>query len=164
MYRLIEMSEFDQHVHRFLWRDMDTFREFDHFMLNKVTFGDCPSGAIATIALRYTAEMNRESFPHVAKLIEENTYMNDMIKSVDTLSEAFTLITDTETVLREGNFHIKYWMVSSEGSHLEDINILDVNNAKVLGLQWLPSRDDYVFSHCQFFKKTQRSAALYRND
>ena len=91
--------------------------------------------AIATMALRYTAEMNIETFPQVAKLIEENTYMDDVVKSVDTLSEAFTLIADTETVLREGNFHIKHWMVSSGGPHLEDINILDVNNARVLGLQ-----------------------------
>ena len=80
---------------------MDTSREPD-FVLTKVAFGDCPSGGIATMALRYTAEMSRETFPHVAKLIEENT---SVIKSVDTLYEAFTLIADTETVLREGNFH-----------------------------------------------------------
>ena len=38
-------------------------------MLNSVTFGYRPSGAIAVMALRYTAKMSGEKFPHVGKLI-----------------------------------------------------------------------------------------------
>lgn len=160
MYHSIEMSEFDQHINRFLWRGMNTSREPDHFMLTSVTFGDRPSGTIAVMALRYTAEMNGEKFPHVAKLIEENTYMDDVIKSVHTFPEAFTLISDTETVLREGNFHIKHWTVSGDGHGLDSMSILNVNNAKVLGLQWLPSQDDFVFTVSVNFSRKSNGVGL----
>lgn len=114
---------------------MNISREPDHFMLTSATFGDRPSGAIAVMALRYTAEMNGEKFPHVAELIKENIYMDDVIKSVHTFPEALAPISDTETMLREGNFHIKHWTVSGDGHSPNNTNILNVSDAKVLGLK-----------------------------
>ena len=55
MYHSIKIDKFDQHVHRFLWRGMNSCRDPDQYVLNTVTFGDRPSGTIATMALRYTA-------------------------------------------------------------------------------------------------------------
>lgn len=160
MYHSVGMSEFDQHVHRFLWRGMDTSREPDHFMLTSVTFGDRPSGAIAVMALRYTAEMSAENFPHVAELIKENTYMDDVIKSVHTFPEAFAVISDTETVLREGNFHIKHWTISGDGHSPSNMNVLNVNNAKVLGLQWIPSQDNFVFTVSVNFSRKRKGVRI----
>lgn len=81
-------------------------------LLTSVTFGDRPSVTVAVISWRHAARMAGEKFPHVAKLIEENIYMDDTIKSVHTFLEAFTLISDTETALTEGNFYIKHWIGS----------------------------------------------------
>ena len=46
MYHSIKIDKLDQHVHRFLWRDMNSYRDPDQYLLNTVTFGDRPSGTI----------------------------------------------------------------------------------------------------------------------
>ena len=60
MYHTVKTSKLDQHTHRFLWRDMDNTREPDTYIIQRVSFGDKPSGTIATIALRKMAEMMRK--------------------------------------------------------------------------------------------------------
>ena len=64
MYYTVKTSELDQHSHRFLWRDMDSTREPDTYITQK------PSGTIATIALRKTAEMTRNEHPEAADIIQ----------------------------------------------------------------------------------------------
>ena len=55
MYNSVRISEQDQHVHRFMWRDLQISRPPDHFVLTRVTFGDRPSAIIASLALRKTS-------------------------------------------------------------------------------------------------------------
>ena len=68
MYNSVKISELDRHTHRFLWRDFDTEKRPDHYMLETVTFGDKPGGAIAMVALRKTAEMNK-NYPLATKML-----------------------------------------------------------------------------------------------
>ncbi len=101
-----------------------------------------------------------ENNSHIVKLIKENTYMDDVIKSVHTFPEAFTLISDTETVLREGNFHIKHWTVSGDGHSPNNTNILNVSDAKVLGMKQLPSQDNFVFTVSVNFSRKRKGVRL----
>lgn len=73
MYNAVEICSFDQHTHRFLWRDMDPFREPDHYVLQTVAFGDRPSGAIATTALRKTAQMFKDQYEESSNVILDNS-------------------------------------------------------------------------------------------
>ena len=45
-----------------------------------------PSGTIATIALRKTAEMMRNEYPEAADIIQNNKYMDDIIESKDNIN------------------------------------------------------------------------------
>ena len=47
-------------THRFLWKNMDPVKKPDHYVMQAVTFGARPSGAIAVTALRKTAVLFRE--------------------------------------------------------------------------------------------------------
>ena len=78
MYHTLKTSELDQHTHPFLWRDMDSTREPDTYIIQRVSFGDKPSGTIATIALKKTAEMTRNEYQEAADIIQNNTYMGDI--------------------------------------------------------------------------------------
>ena len=78
------MSERDQHVHRYLWRDLDSSREPNHYVLTAVPFGDRPSGTIAMTALHTIAKMHEKEHPKAAKAIIENTYADDLIQSTET--------------------------------------------------------------------------------
>ena len=69
MYDRILVPERDQHVHRYLWRDMETEREPDLYVKTVLTFGDKPTSAIAHIALRKTVEEAKSCYPDAAKVI-----------------------------------------------------------------------------------------------
>ena len=63
MYHSVGLEEKEQHVHRFLWRDMDTERSPDHYVLQTVTFGDRCSGILATTAMQFTGRMFQSEYP-----------------------------------------------------------------------------------------------------
>jgi hypothetical protein len=55
MYHRVLIPLEDQHVHRFLWRNMERNRPPDTYVMNVITFGDKPAPAMAQIALKKTA-------------------------------------------------------------------------------------------------------------
>ncbi|XP_071537744.1 uncharacterized protein [Panulirus ornatus] len=79
MYNSVLLSEADKMTHRFLWRDMNTTREPDHYCLQTVTFGDRPSGVIAMTALHKTAEMFKGKYPETAAMIINKLYVDDIL-------------------------------------------------------------------------------------
>ena len=68
MYHRVLIPEEDQHVHRFLWRNLETDREPNVYVKTVLTFGDKPAPAMAQIALRKTAEENKKDYPEAAEV------------------------------------------------------------------------------------------------
>jgi hypothetical protein len=64
---------------------------------------------MAQIALQKTAEENHVSHPQAAKVIKENSYMDDICDSVSTVEEAQKETNDIDTVLATGGFKVKGW-------------------------------------------------------
>ena len=71
MYHTVYVKEIEHHTHRFLWRNMNVTRKPDTYVIQRVSFGDKPSGGIATVALRKTAEFGQNEFPEATKIIKE---------------------------------------------------------------------------------------------
>ena len=120
MYHTVAATTLDHHTHRFLWRDMNSNKEPDTYVIQRVSFGDKPSGAIATVALRKTAEMSKDRYPEATEIILTNTYMDDIIESVDTESKAKQLTDDIENLLEQGGFKPKEWIYSGIQSNKND--------------------------------------------
>ena len=153
MYHRIRIPELDQHVHRFLWRNLQTHREPDVYVKTVLTFGDKPAPAMAQIALRKTAEEAKEVFPAAAQVIQDNTYMDDICDSVPTKEEARNLTRDIDSVLETGGFSVKGWV-------LNKVETLEVPKEeqkaatflqggsveKVLGVVWDSSTDTFSFA------------------
>ena len=78
MYHRVLITEEDQQVHRYLWRDLQTERPSDVYVKTALTFGDKPSPAMAQIALRRTAKDGEEIHPEAARVIQEDVYMDDI--------------------------------------------------------------------------------------
>ena len=57
MYNAVKLSTLVQHTHIFVWRNLETHIEPDHYVLMAVAFGDRPIGAIATLAIRQNTEI-----------------------------------------------------------------------------------------------------------
>ena len=85
MYHRVRIPLEDQHVHRYLWRHLETERDPDTYVKTVLTFGDKPAPAMAQIALQKTAEENQELYPEAAKAIKINSYMDDLCDSLDTI-------------------------------------------------------------------------------
>ncbi|XP_042883833.1 uncharacterized protein LOC122260556 [Penaeus japonicus] len=157
MYHSVKLQAEEEHVHRFLWRDMDLTRQPDQYVLTRVTFGDRPSGAIATLALRYTAEMQKEFYPSVAQVISNDTYMDDILTSVRDLESAKILTQDIEKVLLEGGFRIKHWIMSGDHGRAMNINLSEGTIHKILGMQWCTMKDEFSFKvKINFSKRVKR--------
>ena len=151
MYHRILIPERDQHIHRFLWRDMETDREPDTYVKTVLTFGDKPAPAMAQIALRKTAQENKARYPEAAEVLTNNTYMDDICESVDTEKEARKLTNDIDTVLKTGGFDVKEWISNKmlkekvNGDSEKDINMFKGDEEKVLGTLWNLKTDKFHF-------------------
>ena len=153
MYHRIRIPEMDQHVHRFLWRNLQTHREPDVYVKTVLTFGDKPAPAMAQIALRETAEEAKEAFPVAAQVIQDNTYMDDICDSVPTTEEARDLIREIDSVLETGGFTVKGWVsnkvetLEAPKEEQEAATFLQGGSVeKVLGVVWDSSTDTFSFA------------------
>ena len=153
MYHRIRIPEMDQHVHRFLWRNLQTHREPDVYVKTVLTFGDKPAPAMAQIALRKTAEEAKGAFPAAAQVIQDNTYMDDICDSVPTKGEARDLTRDIDSVLETGGFRVKGWVSNNvETSEVPKEEqkaatfLQRGSGEKVLGVVWSSNTDAFSFA------------------
>ncbi|KAK4310069.1 hypothetical protein Pmani_018335 [Petrolisthes manimaculis] len=77
-------------------------------------------------------------------MIINNAYVDDILYSTDNVENAVSLIHDTERILARGNFRVKHWIVSG---HYEscNVNVIDSDCEKILGLRWNPKEDYFSF-------------------
>lgn len=113
MYHAIKLKPgLDQHTHRFLWRNAHEATT-STYMLTSVSFGDRPSGTIAALALRKTAEMGKEKFPKAADVVLNSTYVDDVIDSFPEDEETTEISKDVSELIKPGGFEIKEWIISN---------------------------------------------------
>ena len=151
MYHRILIPERDQHLHRFLWRNMETNRDPDVYVKTVLTFGDKPALAMAQIALRKTAEQEIDVHPEAAETLKKNTYMDDICDSVTSLEKAEKLTDELDTVLAKAGFKVKGWV--SNCLEMRNVNQSEqsfkvfegASKEKVLGVIWNNSEDTFSF-------------------
>ena len=160
MYHSIMLADIEVHCHRFLWRNLDSTRDPDVYVIQRVNMGDRPAAAIATEALRQTAENCRKSHPKAAEFVVGSSYMDDLIDSVKTKIEAEELARQTNDVLKTGGFFIKCWQFSSNKFALDakaqssTTSLLKgavEEETSVLGVDWNPMEDNIHFHVCLNF-------------
>lgn len=76
-------------------------------------------------------------------MIKTNSYVDDIIHSVESKEEALSLIEDIEKTLANGSFKIKRWVITGEDN--SGMNMLEQDGEKVLGLNWECSSDVFYF-------------------
>ena len=109
-----------------------------------VSFGDRPASTIATAALRKTTKMGQDIYLATVKTVLRNTYMDDILDSVDSIEKAKCITTNIEELIKKGAFQTKGWIMSGDLTEPSDASMsaqLTVNGEKVLGVGWDP--DDF---------------------
>ena len=166
MYHSVNISELDQHTHRFLWRGMDESRKPDIYMMTAVSFGDKRAGTIAPLALRKTAEYSSDIYPDATKMIIKNTYVDDVIDSFDNIQKADQVTSEADEILAKGGFTMKGWIKSTSANNearqlviATDENDGDVVS-KVLGVVWNSKFDVLEFKAKLNFSPKRRNQRI----
>nr|XP_054775091.1 uncharacterized protein LOC129283281 [Lytechinus pictus] len=162
MYHRVSIPERDMNVHRYLWRDMETDKKPDVYIMKVVTFGDKPAPAMAQLALRMTAEAAEARYPKAAQVLKESVYMDDICDSVRDVGEAEQLTSEIDQVLLEGGFKVKGWTsneaLRGESKKEGKTKILEAAlEDKVLGIAWDNQQD-------MFFYKLKDTVSSFPND
>ena len=124
MYNSVWLKELEVHLHRFLWR-YDPKDEVDTYAVVRVNMGDKPSGSIAQIAMRKTAELPQyNEMKTERRVVVEDSYVDDIMTSHNDKGELQKITKGVSDLLRGGNFHVKEWIMSGEPTPNKDGNLI----------------------------------------
>lgn len=174
MFNSVYLEELEKHCHRFLWRDLEVHRPPDVYIMERVNMGDTPAPAISTEAIYKTADRFEKDSPEAAKLLKKSSYVDDLIDSRPSVSDAVQVAKEAEDMLAKGGFSVKCWQLSGEKSsrtshsqheadiakagETKSISLLKgtESSVRVLGLAWDPEKDFISYEVTLNFSKKRR--------
>ena len=145
---------------KFLWWNDHNIDEdpIDFAMCAHVLVG-ASSASCANYALRRTSVDNvEESLKEAADMIQNNFYVDDLLKSVKELDTAKTLVKNLINMCSSGGFNLTKFISNSKElsisipedkrrSGVRDLNLLGgMPVAKTLGIQWNILKDYFSFN------------------
>lgn len=160
MFYRVRVPPEDRHYLRFLWwRDGDTSLPLIECQLTVHLFGATSSPSCANYALRKTASDNEQRFSKNAiDTLKNNFYVDDMLKSVATSTDAIKLQQEVTTLCKRGGFKLKKFVsncpevlnsLDEEAKSKIMINV-DIRKDEVinraLGVVWDVANDQFGFS------------------
>lgn len=154
MYRQILIAPDHQDYQRILWR-FNSSSPISEFKLRTVTYGVSSAPYLALRTLLRLAEDEKQNFPTAAKVLTDDTYVDDIITGCADNNEAISLQHELTQLLQKGGFELHKW-TSNKPHVLSHLSPSLVNPAarsldsdettKVLGLLWLPSSDMFTYN------------------
>ena len=159
MFLQVQVPERDKSCLRFLWRP--TMNEpVQIYEYQRHVFGAKSSPTCANYALKRVAIDNEDEFPIAAKTIQNNFYMDDFIKSVETPEDAIKVFKQLQPLLSKHGFELKKWITNRDvvtKAIPEDLRSISKTKqvevepsqegSSVLGLQWTIT--DYSLQVCR---------------
>ena len=113
MFLQVQVPERDKSCLRFLWRP--TVNEpVQIYEYQRHVFRAKCSPTCANYALKQVAIDSEDEFPIAAKTIQNNLYMDDFIKSVETPEEAIKVFKQLQPLLSKHGFELKKWITNSD--------------------------------------------------
>ena len=103
--------------------------------------------------------MGSHKYPKAAAVVQQNTYVDDILESFEKDELARKCATEISALLETGGFFIKKWIFSSE----HEVSYYDINcvssehkNTPVLGSKWERQTDSFVFKVKLNFSERKR--------
>ena len=169
MFHQVKVPSQDSDSLRFMWSENQSYigpPEIYEMTVHIFEAADSPS--IANYALQRTASDNREYFTEAAiKTVERDFYVDDLLKSVDTVAEAVKLSGELRNILKCGGFCLHKWMSNSKEvlqsvDENRDVGVfeLELDNCPIqrtLGMKLNVKEDTFIFSpHLKSMPHTKR--------
>jgi hypothetical protein len=153
MYLQIKVQEEHKCYQRILYR-FDSEASLQTYQFERVTFGMRCSPFLAIRTIRQLGVDEGAKFPLAAEILERDIYMDDVVSSVESVSEALDLSYQLIELFKAGGFELVKFTSNNtsvleglpESSRLaKEIKFDGGEILKVLGMHWLPQEDLFSF-------------------
>ena len=160
MFYQVRVAEDDRDYLRFLWWEKgDTSKVPVEFRMTVHLFGAVSSPGCANFALKKTAEDNEDQFgTAAAQFVRRDFYVEDGLKSCQSVKEAKDLIVSVKEMCKRGGFRLHKFNSNSRevirdipeedrGKELKALN-LDLDSLPIertLGVEWCIESDSFQF-------------------
>ena len=136
----------DIHMQRFLWRFLKTDESPRHFAMAVNNMGVSPANAIATAAVRESADKFRKEKPKAAQVVRDQMYVDDLLPSFESPEEAEEVMGGVDMILTHADMMHKGWIVSGgEAEEQEMVVNKEDWEERTLGQTWKPKEDEFVY-------------------
>ena len=115
MYNAVKLNKEHWCLQRFLFQEnLDPDEEPEEMVIGTIIYGVRSSGNQAQCALRKTAAMFKDEYPHVNDIVTKDVYMDDCMSGGHTEEESAQKQKDLQYVLSQGGFSLKGFSVSGQ--------------------------------------------------
>jgi hypothetical protein len=154
----------EQHLHRVFWRNMNTTRQLDVYVILSNSFGSASSCTVAIAAIHLIAEIKQTQYPESARVLKEQTYMDDIMDSCMDKETAYLRSREIDKILSLGSFKVKHWtFVDSNNLSVNSSNPelkINATENSVLGQKYDTSSDKFFFESSIKFSKKRRGVRV----
>lgn len=154
MYLQIGIHPEHRKYQRLIWRP-SMKENLQVYELNVVVFGLTSSPFLAQRVVQELANLESSNFPLASDVVSRDIYMDDIVTSTDKEDIGIQTCKQLQSLFRSGGFTLSKWCSNSINileTTAQDLqqneHPLDLNKeltTKVLGVQWLPKKDELVF-------------------
>lgn len=157
MYRQIEIRPEDRDYLRILWRS-DRKMPIEEYRLRTVTYGTSCAPHQALRTLQHLATIEGHSFPAAAKVLMQDTFVDDILTGADSDEAALACQQQIISLCAQGQFQLRKW-ASNSSEILKAVPASDCSissavlfddevetGLKILGMQWSPKQDYFSYT------------------
>lgn len=116
MFHQVKVNVHHRDYLRFLWWPNGLLSDKPSvFRMNVHLFGGIWSPSCCNFVLKYTAKEHQSEYSdEVVKVVSDNFYVDDFLKSFATVNEATQLVQQVGSLLEKGGFRLTKWVSNSE--------------------------------------------------
>lgn len=175
MFYQVKVPEKHRDLLRFLWwPNGDVLQKPKVHRMTVHLFGAASSPSCANYGLKKTGSDNRiNASLEAVKTLNEDFYMDDCLKSVESVNEAIKMVKELKNLCKEGGFNLTKWC-SNQREVLSEIPIEDLSKGlrnldldssqlpleRTLGVLWNPEDDQFQFQCILKMMKATRRTML----
>ncbi|XP_059608215.1 uncharacterized protein LOC132256052 [Phlebotomus argentipes] len=152
MYLQIQLDSADANFQRLVYRS-SPHEPLRDYRIPRVCFGVASSPFLATRALIQLANDHEKEFPQAAAALRTNFYVDDLLVSTSTYSEAERLQSQLVELLLRGGFTLTKWSSNShrlcrqpDQDAMPDAVTVGESVTSTLGMIWNSSSDDFRYT------------------
>lgn len=153
----VGLAEMDRDALRFLWyesvpRRGEVLPPIKEYRMTRVPFGVTSSPFLLAATLKHHLDSVHNLFPATSEMLRDHLYVDDLVTGADNLEEAEKICRESQEIMQLAGMNLRKW--KSNEFKLEEAlsetdrtqsGFSDVTMTKILGVEWRPESDDFVF-------------------